>query len=436
MTNCGWSQQAAKYLAVPTESAERFYSDTRQELDFPYLAKSSINLNCFETFSGPIFSEKFPSSIYVTPIFFDKIHPSLPMLRKYRYYTSMDLAPDRRPLICLRYSMWCHAAFITDRYMHRQDIFYRRARKYVELDEMKSRGEVFVSLARAQTWTLICAYEFKMMHFPRAWMSVGRAGRLALMMGLNRIDGAGLDVKQALPPPRDITETEERRRTFWMAYCVDRYASIGTGWPIAIDERDVRLRFERVIAKLSLMLISTQIMTCLLVSEEVYESGTTQKAPTLEDAMRPQQAAQFSSFAGVVLVTHFFGLNLTHLHRPEPNQQEHDLKGPFWKRHRTVDNDLLKIALQLPSNLRLPAGIRNPNIVFLNFALHTSIICLHQVAIFKAEKNQLSKKIVEQSRTSCILAAAEIASVIQLTSHLDVAGVSETLFPRWFHPCS
>ena len=324
--------------------------------------------------------------------------------------------------------MWCHAASITDKYMHHQDIFYRRARKYIELDEMKSQGEAFVSLAHAQTWVLVCADEFKMMYFPRAWMSVGRAARLVTMMGLNRVDGAGLDVKQALPPAKDSTELEERRRTFWMAYCVDRYASVGTGWPMSIDERDVRLFLQRIRSNLGLMLISCQIKTCLPVSEEAYESGTACKAPTLEDAMRPQDAALLSSFAGVVLVTHFFGLNLTHLHRPEPDQLENDLNVPFWKRHRTMDNDLLKTALQLPSSLRLPSGVRNPNIVFLNFALHSSTICLHQAAIFHAEKHQLPHAIIEQSRTRCILAAAEIASVMRLTSHLDVAGVSETLF--------
>lgn len=170
-------------------------------------------------------------------------------------------------------------------------------------------------------------------------------------------------------------------------------------------------------------------MTSLPVSEEAYESSTAQKGPTLEEAMRPQHTAQLSALAGVVLVTHFFGLNLIHLHRPEPNQQEHDMNGPFWTRHRTMDNDLLKTALQLPSSLRLPWGIRNPNIVFLNFALHTSTICLHQAAIFKAEKNQLPNSIIEQSRIRCILAAAEIASVMRLTSHLDVTGVSEFFSP-------
>lgn len=58
-------------------------------------------------------------------------------------------------------------------------------------------------------------------------------------MSLHRLDSVGLDVKQCLPPPRDWTEREERRRTFWMAFCEDRYASIGTGWPMTIDEKDI-----------------------------------------------------------------------------------------------------------------------------------------------------------------------------------------------------
>lgn len=61
------------------------------------------------------------------------------------------------------------------------------------------------------------------------------------MMGMNRLDRAGLNVKQSLPQPKDWTEREERRRTFWMVFCCDRYASIGTSWPMLIDERDVRL---------------------------------------------------------------------------------------------------------------------------------------------------------------------------------------------------
>jgi hypothetical protein len=160
------------------------------------------------------------------------------------------------------------------------EIFYARARKYAENDEMKGHGESMITVAHCQTWSLLGSYEFKMMYFPRAWMSVGRATRSAQMMGLHRQDGAGLDVKQCLSPAKDWVERvsfnrsfylldlrfdtfvsttvwglcvesdgkdaetdmalqEERRRTFWIAFCQDRYASIGTGWPMTIDEKDV-----------------------------------------------------------------------------------------------------------------------------------------------------------------------------------------------------
>lgn len=59
------------------------------------------------------------------------------------------------------------------------------------------------------------------------------------MMGMHRLDGVGLDVKQCLPAPKDWCEREERRRTFWVAFCIDRYASIGTGWPMTVEEKDV-----------------------------------------------------------------------------------------------------------------------------------------------------------------------------------------------------
>ena len=168
-------------------------------------------------------------------------------------------------------------------------------------------------------------------------------------------------------------------------------------------------------------------MTTLPASEEAYESDTPQTTCYMNEAMSHEQVAQLSAFAGVVYVTHFFGLNLTHLHRPEPDEQENNIQGKFWKRHRHMDNILSNTCLSLPSHLRLPIGVRNPNVVFLNFSIHTSTICLHQAAIFKAEKNDLPASMIDNSRTRCLLAAGEIANIMRLTSHIDITGVSTTL---------
>lgn len=164
-------------------------------------------------------------------------------------------------------------------------------------------------------------------------------------------------------------------------------------------------------------------MTNLPASEEAYERSISQQTLPLNGTMGPHEVASLSTLAGVVFMAHFFGLNLNHLHRPEPNERDDDLQGAFWKRHRKMDNTLLNTALALPSHLRLPAGVRDPNVVFLNMNIHTSTICLHQAAIFKIENNKLPSGLIEQSQTRCLLAATEIATVMRLISHLDSISV-------------
>lgn len=149
------------------------------------------------------------------------------------------MPPSMRPPTHLRYAIWTMAASVSDEHVNLQTHFYKRARKYMEEAELRGHGESVISVAASQTWSLIACYEFKLMYFPRAWLSTGRAVRLAQMMGMHRLDGVGLDVKQCLPAPKDWCEREERRRTFWIAFCVDRYASIGTGWPMTVEEKDV-----------------------------------------------------------------------------------------------------------------------------------------------------------------------------------------------------
>lgn len=66
--------------------------------------------------------------------------------------------------------------------MDLKEHFYHRARKYVESDYVKGHGENIISIAHAQTHALLASYEFKMMFFPRAWMSTGSAVRLCQML--------------------------------------------------------------------------------------------------------------------------------------------------------------------------------------------------------------------------------------------------------------
>lgn len=164
--------------------------------------------------------------------------------------------------------------------------------------------------------------------------------------------------------------------------------------------------------------------------DEAFDTGVPETSITLQQALEPGGASKLSPLGGVAVLACLFGRNLLHLHRPGANENEESLSGDFWKRHRNLDNLILNISLASPEQLRLPMGIAHPNVVFMNMCLHTSTICLHQAAIFKAEKHRSLAKVSAESKVRCITAAAEIANIMKLASHMDMAGVIISLKSR------
>jgi hypothetical protein len=165
----------------------------------------------------------------------------MPAIHPARYLAACSLpgASRLRPPHCLCYAIWALAAMTSETYRPFHDIFYRRARKYADLDEMKSRGEVSVSVAHVQTWILIGIYEQTNMYLARGWISARKAASLGFATGLHKLDGVGLAVSNIAAPTTDWIELEQRRRTFWLTFIQDKYLSTGSGWPVAVDERDV-----------------------------------------------------------------------------------------------------------------------------------------------------------------------------------------------------
>jgi hypothetical protein len=159
-----------------------------------------------------------------------------------------------------------------------------------------------------------------------------------------------------------------------------------------------------------------------------------EKTLALSDVMSTEGASSLSPFAGVVLMACLFGRNLTHLHRPDADDNDTDLNGEFWKRHRALDNILLNTSLSLPTHLRLPAGLTDSNIVFCNMNIHTSVICLHQAAIFKADKNRMPQNISAESKRRCIIAADQITNIMKMISHIDLSSVRRALILHPFAP--
>lgn len=338
-------------------------------------------------------------------IYFERFHPTMPMMHRLRYYASLDRAPNMRPPVCLQYAMWTIAASLSENYTGIEDILYQRARRYIDAEEMKGFGHAFVTVYHVQTWVLIGCYEAKKTFFSRSWMSAGRTIRLANMLGLYRIDGEAPGVKTILPPAKDWIELEERRRTFWVAFYVDRWSSSGTGWPMMIDEKEIK--------------------TNLPASEYAFENGVEEQTMSLAEALTPQDGtSRISPFGGVLVAATLFGHNFYHLHPTGSDENPDDLQnGEFWKRHRKMDNVLSNTFMFLPDQLRLPAGLRDINVVFLHLNIHTSAICLHQAAVSTAKKYKFDSNFIRQSEVRCLMAADEITNVMKLSCHMDPANM-------------
>lgn len=165
-------------------------------------------------------------------------------------------------------------------------------------------------------------------------------------------------------------------------------------------------------------------MTNLPASEDAFDRSKAMSTGTLEQILRADGVVNLESMGGIVLTSAMFGRNLLHLHRPTAEDNDSDINGGFWNRHRQIEQILLQTSLSLPDHLRLPNGLGDPNAVFASMCLHTSAICLHQAAIFKADKYHLPVSVGNESKIRCVTAAAEIASIMRMISHMDLSAVS------------
>lgn len=134
--------------------------------------------------------------------------------------------------------MWALAAGVSQKYTGIQKALCREARRHLQLDEIDDDGkDVEKAFRHCQAWILITYHEFKLLSMRKAWISAGRAVRLAQMLGLDRLDSETNSGPQTIPSA--VIGLEEQRRTFWMMFWADRCASMGSGWPIAISEDNV-----------------------------------------------------------------------------------------------------------------------------------------------------------------------------------------------------
>ena len=177
--------------------------------------------------------------------YFEIFYPTLPILNQERFFSEIARDPNHPPIKCLRYAvalMGSMVAVVQDRVV--QDQCYHLARQYAELCE---RNEHHADLNLFQCLVFILRYELNDPQLTRAWMTLGRAIRLAQVLDLNHLDRPASICRStwglhlALPTTQEQAVVEERRRSFWALYILETYTSMRAGTPCQIDLAQVRL---------------------------------------------------------------------------------------------------------------------------------------------------------------------------------------------------
>ena len=171
----------------------------------------------------------------------------MPILSEVRFTTELTRDRGSSPIEALRYAVALIGTTVCPELACLQQDCYSSARRYVELCERDEDGTDLANLNTFQALLFIIRYELTSKWFTRAWMTLGRAIRLAKMLNLHQMDKvdpggfASSDLQMGLPPTQDPTVLEERRRSFWALYIFEGYAATRTRMPCQFTETQVRM---------------------------------------------------------------------------------------------------------------------------------------------------------------------------------------------------
>lgn len=142
--------------------------------------------------------------------------------------------------------MWTLAASLSAQLQDIRDSLYECTRKSLESLESK---DTVTDLEHVQARVLLLIYDFMRTNHQRGWMSAGQCFRLLQLMRLYEIDSPeNVARRNNSMKPESWIRTEEKRRTFWMAYSLDRFISIRCESPLTLNEQVVSLNNAKLVS--------------------------------------------------------------------------------------------------------------------------------------------------------------------------------------------
>uniref|UniRef100_A0A093V6H3 Putative transcriptional regulatory protein n=1 Tax=Talaromyces marneffei PM1 TaxID=1077442 RepID=A0A093V6H3_TALMA len=274
------------------------------------------------------------------------------------------------------------------------DMLYNETRQMLEVLDTRDSEIDGLEIEQVQAWILLVFYEVTRSHSRRGWISAGRAFRLVQLMRLFEIDGTG----GLLSPSNteDWVALEEKRRTFWMAYLLDRFISVQNGLPLTLNEQVILTRLPAGDTEFQ----SVQHVQMGFLSEEI-----TATTPTV-----------MSPFAECIILATICGRALLHKHCASVERVYGHTSQDFWDRHHWINNILTQRITMLTMKYPPASQHIDPMLIFTEMVANTAILFLYKIIELMPCQTPSSSANVIEYKQRAVKAAGEIVTITRALS--------------------
>ncbi|KAL9082888.1 MAG: hypothetical protein Q9165_008741 [Trypethelium subeluteriae] len=181
----------------------------------------------------------------------DLVHPIAPNIHRRNYLIWASQKCPSPAQIALQYAMRAVAAAVSAQYRPLSGMLCAESRRVLEQMDADGTGDCGdIPIAQIQAWLLVAHYELLCKHEHQAMLTAGRAIRMVQLARLHDVDAQqvstmSLGAEKPLFPGQSLygddspAESEEKRRTFWLAYCFDRFCLMRSECPPSLQEESV-----------------------------------------------------------------------------------------------------------------------------------------------------------------------------------------------------
>lgn len=142
--------------------------------------------------------------------------------------------------------MWLLASSTSPQLLSLADTLYSITRQKLDASSIDDLAWEVGSVEYTQAQVLLLLYEVTHVDHRCAYMTAGRCFRLLQLLRWYEIDRPDNAAERLVSTDSEnAIMVEEKRRTFWMAYSLDRFMSIQREWPLTLNEQVVSHFFHR-----------------------------------------------------------------------------------------------------------------------------------------------------------------------------------------------